>query len=49
MKTCNYVKPWIGKCSNQCEGVYCDEHKNKKCCICGKQATHGCDKRNESI
>jgi hypothetical protein len=40
---CKYDKPWIGKCNVECNNEYCEEHQKEKCCVCGQQATHGCD------
>jgi len=39
---CKYEQYY--KCDNDVEegSEYCAEHKDKKCCSCGKQATHGC-------
>lgn len=41
--SCKYTKAWIGKCNEKCEGDYCHQHTNKKCFVCGSQATHECD------
>lgn len=40
---CKYVISWKGKCNKESDSEYCEEHTEKKCCICGEQATHGCD------
>lgn len=41
---CEFEKAWIGKCDKDIKGAgdYCDQHKNTKCAVCGKQATQEC-------
>lgn len=40
--SCQYDKPWEGKCSTDADGKYCKDHKGIECVSCGEQATHGC-------
>ena len=41
---CKWNVAWVGPCQKEAEGKteYCKEH-TKKCCSCGKPATHDCD------
>lgn len=40
---CKFDKGWGGKCENEADDSgFCEEHKDMKCCSCGKQATHSC-------
>lgn len=50
MNKCNYDIPWCGKCDQPrlydeqgVELAGCAEHWDKKCVICEKSATRGCD------
>lgn len=44
METCSFIS-WIGRCENPAvENGLCEEHKNLKCSLCGKQATRECDR-----
>ncbi len=42
---CHWDVPWVGQCGKEFadNSVYCEQHEGKECCICKKQATHGCD------
>lgn len=42
MNKCKFTKAWIGKCNNETENEYCQEHSEMKCSVCGEQATHDC-------
>jgi hypothetical protein len=41
---CRFVISWAGQCQKPpAEGIqYCDEHKSKRCVVCGDQAIHDC-------
>jgi hypothetical protein len=42
---CKYSIPWVGQCKNDTpkNQMFCKEHLNMKCSICGEQAVKGCD------
>lgn len=42
MDNCKFDRAWVGKCKVECDGDFCDEHKDKVCCSCGEQATREC-------
>lgn len=42
MQKCKFYNDWSGPCDTPCEKDYCEEHKNTKCEVCEKQATHTC-------
>lgn len=41
---CNFDKAWIGLCNKKTvDGeLYCKDHLEIKCVVCGEQATHAC-------
>lgn len=45
MTQCKFIDGWRGQCENEAEpgDEYCIIHKDKKCCVCGEQATHSCE------
>jgi len=44
MAKCKYTVHWKGKCDQKTipGSEYCLEHHEKKCRVCGEQATHDC-------
>jgi len=44
MITCGYDLAWVGRCKNSpVDGeIFCKEHINKKCVMCGEQAYREC-------
>lgn len=41
---CNFNIAWIGKCKTLTDNGWCSEHEPLMCCVCGKKATHNCDR-----
>jgi hypothetical protein len=40
---CKFNMSWAGDCKKDAiDGSYCNQHKDVKCKVCGKQATHEC-------
>ena len=47
---CNWDRAWIGLCRKKTEGgPFCEEHKGKRCSICGKEASHDCDHASQFV
>lgn len=44
MKKCKFDNAWVGYCNLKTVPgkLYCKDHLNMKCVVCGKQATHTC-------
>lgn len=41
---CKFNEAWIGQCEAEAdENGFCEKHKGKVCCSCGKPTTHNCD------
>ncbi len=49
-EVCGFGKAWVGPCQNK-PTYYgrCDEHKDEKCCSCGRPATHTCDETGQFV
>jgi hypothetical protein len=48
---CSFREAWIGRCKKEAaEGEkYCLDHKGRKCCSCGNEATHTCEETGQFV
>lgn len=47
---CKFVIAWVGRCNaDTSQGDFCDAHLQKKCCVCGNQATKECSHAGQFV
>ena len=48
---CKFVISWVGQCRHDTVkgSGYCKQHHDKKCCVCGAQATHDCSQTGIAV
>ena len=40
---CEFIRAWAGQCKSAADqSGFCEEHREKKCIVCGHQATGEC-------
>lgn len=47
---CSFIIAWAGQCKSVADqSGFCEEHRGKKCDVCGKQATHECSYEGQFV